>query len=76
MNSKEKTINKKNKILYLKFAKEFINKDNSFWDTILFSDDYNIFDSDGRKRWRKQNIQLEARTLRPSIKYNSGIVMI
>ena len=32
-------ISKKNKISRLKRAKEFINKNNSFWSAVLFSDE-------------------------------------
>lgn len=50
--SRERTIcGKKNKVLRLKYAEEFIDKDNSFWSTVLFSDEskFDVFPGDGRK---------------------------
>lgn len=66
----------KNKNVRFQFAEEFLNEDNSYWDTVLFSSESkcNIFGNDGRETvWRKQNIELEAGNLQTTVEYNNGM---
>ena len=60
------TVNHKKR---LTFAKTYINKDNSFWDKVVFSDESNIFGSDGQNyAWRKPNTKLKIRHLHQTVK--------
>ena len=68
-----------NAVNRLTFAKTYINKDNSFWDKVIFSDvsKFNIFGSDGQNYvWRKPNTELEIRHLHQTVKYGGGSVMV
>jgi DDE superfamily endonuclease len=63
----------------MKFAREHISKDQSFWDSILWSDKskYNVFGSDGRKRvWRYPKEALKIQNLNPTVKHGEGSVMV
>ena len=61
------------------FAKTYINKYNSFWDKVIFSDEskFNIFGSDGQNYLlRKLNTELEIRHLHQTVKHEGGSVMV
>lgn len=76
---KKPLISKANLKKRLAFAKEHVNKNQNFWDSILWSDEskYNIFGSDGRARvWRKSGEALQMRNLNPTVKHGGGSVMI
>ena len=77
---REKPFSKKNKALRLKYAKEFIDKDNSFCSTALFSDEskFDVFAGDGRKiaRRRKKNTELNPKYLWLTVKYGGGSVIV
>lgn len=52
-------VNKTNREKRLQFAKNYLNKDNNFWNKVIFSDEskFNIFGSDGRRTvWRKKKL--------------------
>ncbi|XP_065363321.1 uncharacterized protein LOC135956697 [Calliphora vicina] len=76
---KKPFINKKNQAARLKFAKEHINKDSSFWEPVIFADEskFNIFGSDGQTYvWRKPNTELQNQNLKPTVKHGGGSVMV
>lgn len=72
-------INQRNQKTRLEFAKTYRNKDFSFWETVLFTDEskFNIFGSDGRPYvWRKRNEELLAKNMKPNVKHGGGSVMV
>lgn len=72
-------INKVNKQKRVNFAREYRNKDFSFWRKVIFTDEskYNIFRSDGLSYiWRKPNTELLKQNLRPTVKHGLGSVMV
>lgn len=72
-------INKVNKLKRVRFAKDHRNKDLSFWNKVIFTDEskYNIFRSDGRSFvWRRPNEELSEKNLRPTVKHGLGSVMV
>lgn len=72
-------INKKNKKARLQFAKDHLNKDNAFWNTVIFADEskFNLFASDGKAYvWRKPNTELQTKNLRATVKHGGGHVMV
>ena len=76
---KKPYINAVNHKKRMTFAKTYINKDNSFWDKVIFSDEskFNIFGSDGQNyEWRKPNTKLEIPHLRETVKHGCGSVMV
>lgn len=76
---KKPFISKKNKESRLRFAKEYINKDTSYWDKVIFADEskFNIFGSDGRPYvWRQVNTELQEKHLKPTVKHGGGSVMV
>ena len=69
---KKPFINKENKVLLLKYAKEFINKDNSLLSTILFSDEskFDVFGKYGCKIvWETKNRELNRKNQWPTVQY-------
>lgn len=69
-------VNRKKRIV---FAKEHQHHEDSYWNSVLFSDEskFNIFGSDGRvKVWRKPNTALNPKHLRPTVKHGGGSVMV
>ena len=61
------------------FVKTYIDKENSFWDKVIFSDEskFNIFGSDGQNyMWRKPNTELAIRHLHQTVKHGGGSVMV
>ena len=76
---KKPFISKINQAKRLKFAKEYVSKDNTFWEQVIFSDEskFNIFGSDGpRYVWRKPNTEMNTKNLRPTVKHGGGSVMV
>lgn len=56
-----------------------INDDESFWKTVVFSDEskFNLFGCDGKQKvWRKKNEQLQSKNLIPTVKHGGGSVMV
>ncbi|GFV49360.1 transposable element Tc1 transposase [Trichonephila clavipes] len=63
----------------LEFAKTHQLKTGNFWKKVIFSDEskLNIFGNDGRRPvWRKPNIALDPKNLRPTVKHGGGSVMV
>ena len=61
------------------FAKTYINKDNSFWDKVIFSDEskFNIFGSDGQNYVRrKPDTELEIRHLDQTVKHEGESITV
>lgn len=76
---KKPFINKKNQICRLSFAKEHVNKDFDYWNTVIFADEskFNIFGSDGMTYvWRKANTELQNKNLKATVKHGGGSVMV
>lgn len=72
-------ISPKNLKSRLKFAKDHVNKDQSFWNTVIFADEskFNLFGSDGKSYvWRKPNTELQPKNLRGTVKHGGGHVMV
>lgn len=64
--SKKLCISGVNEVKCLKFASKNIHAPATFWDTVIFSDEWknNIFESDGwQKVWRKRNSELQTKNL-------------
>lgn len=63
---------------HLKFAKEYISKNNAFWE-VIFSDEnkFNIFRSNGRRYFqRKSNSEMNVQNFRPTVKHDGAGVML
>lgn len=76
---KKPFISKKNKHIRLTFAHNYVMKDISFWNNVLFTDEskFNLFGSDGRVNvWRKTNEEMLPQHLRPTVKHGGGHVMV
>jgi transposase len=76
---KKPFVSAKNKRARIKFAKEHISKDMSFWRNILFSDEskFNFHGSDGRIFvWRKPNEEFAPECTKGTVKYGGGNVKV
>ncbi|CAK9818985.1 Transposable element Tc1 transposase [Anthophora quadrimaculata] len=72
-------VSQKNRSKRLQFVKLYKDKDFSFWETVLFTDEskFNIFRSDGQTYvWRKPNDEFREENMRPTVKYGSGSIMV
>lgn len=72
-------ISEKNRKLRLEFAKNYLDKDTHFWDSVIFTDEskFNIFGSDGRQKvWREPNTAMQLKNLTPTVKHGGGNVMV
>lgn len=61
------------------FSKTYLNHPESFWSTVLFSDEtkFNIMNSGGRVRvWRKKNKELDPKNLSGTFKHGGGSVTL
>lgn len=61
------------------FAKMYINKDEEFWKTVLFSDEtkFNIMRSGGQVRvWRRRNAELCPKNMAGTVKHGGGSVTL
>lgn len=64
-------ISEKNRIKRIQFAREHKDKDNSYWNQVMFTDEskYNIFGCDGKgKVWRKSNEEMKIKNLCATVK--------
>ena len=71
-------IAKKNRKARLNFAKKYKDKSESYWHSILFSDETKIklFGSDGRQKiWRKPGKALEEINLNPTVKHGGSLML-
>jgi len=76
---KKPFINEANRKKRLIFAKEFISKEQIWWNDIIFADKskFNIFESDGRKMvWRKANEEFKLKNLKPTMTHGDRNLMI
>ena len=76
---KKPYISKINRTKRLQFAKEYVEKDNEFWEKVLFTDEskFNIFRHDGRILvWRKPNTAYNEKNLITTVKHGGGGVMV
>lgn len=76
---KKPFINDRNRKRRLQFAREYVLKEDMWWEDCLFSDEskFNVFGADGAVRvWRKKNEELRTRNLRPTVKHGGGSVMV
>lgn len=63
----------------IQFAEDHINKEDSFWKNVLFSDEskFNIITHDGKaKVWRKPCTELELKNMIATVKHGGGSVMV
>lgn len=76
---KKPYISEVNRKKRLQFAKEHVDKDESWWEDVIFADEtkINLFGSDGRVSvWRKPNEELKPSNLQPTVKHGGGSIMI
>lgn len=76
---KKPYVNETNRKKRLNFAKEFIHKENPYWNDVIFTDEskFNIFGSDGRRMvWRKKNEEFNFKNLKPTVKHGGGGVLV
>lgn len=63
----------------MQFAHDHLNKDQSFWETVIFAEEskYNISGSDGNTYVRRQpNAELQPQNLRGTVEHGGGHVMV
>lgn len=68
-------ISKGNQKKGLHFARTYINKDNAFWEKVIFSDEFkfNVFSSDGRNYiCKRPNTELQTKRLNQTVKHGGG----
>lgn len=76
---KKPYISKKNQIKRLAYARKYVSKPLTFWESIIWSDEtkVNLFGSDGHKKvWRKKGKALDRKNLTPTIKHGGGSIMV
>lgn len=76
---KKPYISEVNRKKRLEFAKQHINKDESYWNDVIFADEtkINLFGSDGRTMvLRKANEELNPKNLNSTIKHGGGSLML
>ncbi|GBN76685.1 hypothetical protein AVEN_61360-1 [Araneus ventricosus] len=72
-------VNERTRKLRLDLAKFMVDKDISFWESVIFVDEskFNIFVSDGRITvWGKPNEELNPKNFLPTVKYRGGGIMV
>ena len=72
-------LSKKNIKARLKFARENIDKDQVFWNNVLWTDESKVelFGHQNRRHvWRKQNTAFQGKNLIPTVKHGGGSVMV
>ena len=72
-------ISNKNKKKRLKFAKKHINKPDTFWNNVIWSDEskFELFNAKKRKRvWRKPNEGLKDVCIQSTVKHGGGNVLV
>jgi len=76
---KKPFISKKNQKKRLQFARSYKDKDSSFWNSIIWSDEsrFRVFGCDGRiKVWRKPGESIKMKNLNPTVKHGDGGIMV
>lgn len=72
-------ISQRNRRIRVEFAREHINKDLNFWNSVIFADEtkINLFGSDGKiSVWRKPNEELKLKNMKATVKHGGGGVMM
>lgn len=72
-------VSERNKKSRLQFAESHVNKDETYWEDVIFADEskFNLFGSDGKAFvWRKPNTELDPKNLRGTVKHGGGHVMV
>ena len=72
-------ISNKNKKKRLKFAKKHINKSDTFWNNVIWSDEskFELFNAKKRKRvWRKPNEGLKDVCIQSTVKHGGSNVLV
>ncbi|GBM51579.1 hypothetical protein AVEN_824-1 [Araneus ventricosus] len=72
-------VNEGTRKVRLYFAKSMLDKDISFWESVIFVDEskFNIFGFAGRIGvWRKPNEELNPKTLLPNVEHGNGGIMV
>lgn len=75
---KKPLINERTRKSRLEYAREYYQKEESWWPDVLFSDEskFNVFGCDGSIRvWRQRDEEMKRCNLRPTVKH-SGSVMV
>lgn len=73
---KKPWIGEKNREKKLEFAKHYVNEDENFWNTVIFSDEskFEIFNTSKRKIvWRKPRSEFEPCHLCATVKYSGDL---
>ena len=76
---KKPLVSKRNLVSRLKFAKQHVHKDLSFWQNVLWTDEskFNRFGSDGKQYVRRpQNQELSPRYTLKTVKHGGGNVIV
>ncbi|GBM02066.1 hypothetical protein AVEN_209754-1 [Araneus ventricosus] len=72
-------VNERTRKLRLDFEKPMVDKDVSFWESVILMDEskFNIFGTNGRiTMWRKPNEELNTKNLLPTVKHGGGGIMV
>lgn len=76
---KKPLLKKRHKMDRLTFAKQYSDKPDAFWDSVLWSDEtkINLFGYDGpQKVWRKAGEEYQEKCLMPTVKHGGGGVLL
>lgn len=76
---KKPFISKKNQLKRLEYARRYVSKPLTFWESIIWSDEtkVNLFGPDGHQKvWRKNREALNPKNLLPTVKHGGGSVMV
>lgn len=76
---KKPYVSEQNRKKRLNFAKEFILKEEAYWNDVIFTDEsiFNIFGSHGRRMvWRKKKEEIKFKNLRLTVKHGGGSVLV
>ena len=72
-------INEVNRKKRLNFATDYVSKDQTWWNNVIFADEskFNLFGSDGRRTIRRKvNEELKLKNFRATVKHGDGSVMV
>ena len=76
---KKPYVNQINRGKRLKFAKEMLEKLSSFWESVIWSDEwkFNLFGSHGKVMvWRTSREEFDPKCTVPTVKHGGGSVMV
>lgn len=72
-------ISPKNRLDRLEYARLHVDKDQAYWNTILFTDEskFNVFQSDGKVNvWRRKGERLNPKNIKGTVKHGGGSVLV